>query len=87
LPKEEKKAEKTSIAAHMKKISEDVKLTFGFDIDKAMKSVTDFLPKKDEKAAKKEKAKSEEGNAKKMAKILTFLHYNIFKKAHGLLSW
>lgn len=87
LPKEEKKKEKETIAGHMKKIGEDVKATFGFDIEKTMKSVADFLPKKDEKAAKAEKASSEKKKAAGTAKFLAFLHYNIFKKAHGLLSW
>lgn len=84
LPKEDKEKEKKADFEPFKEIGKQVKGIFDFDIGKTLK---DIIPKKDEKKSKEDKMKKETGKAKGTAKFLTFLHYNIFKKANGLLSW
>jgi len=80
-PSETKKEDKKAFMP-FSEISKSVKETFGFDITKYIK---DIIPAK--KDGKEDKMKKEYGSAAGTANFLTFLHYNIFKKANGLLSW
>lgn len=50
----------------------------------AMELIQSLIPKMQKKD---EKPKENAGAAKKMAKLWTWLHYKLFKKSHGMITW
>jgi len=79
--KEETKKEEKKSVISFNEIGKNIKETFGIDASKYLKGM---ISKKDDTGSK---MKGETKTAEGTAKFLTFLHYNIFKKANGLLSW